>query len=225
MICADSNQSVAAKPSLIPINLDDKLRKDDKFYRGLITMNTEIKGSEIKYKLAEAMKTCMKTTSVENITVKQIVAECGVSRQSFYRNFIDKYDLINWYFDRLLEQSFKEMGKGETIREGLIKKFTYIRQERLFFTAGFKGDEQNNLKEHDFFMIFEFYCALIREKTGLLPEYKIRKLLEMYCQSSVYMTVQWLMKGMKESEAELADLMIDAMPQPIMELYKEIGLL
>lgn len=59
--------------------------------------------SDIKYKLAEAMKNCMKTTSVENITVKQIVDVCGVSRQSFYRNFIDKYDLINWYFDRLLE--------------------------------------------------------------------------------------------------------------------------
>ena len=181
--------------------------------------------SEIKYKLAEAMKTCMKTTSVENITVKQIVAECGVSRQSFYRNFIDKYDLINWYFDRLLEQSFKEMGKGETIREGLIKKFKYIKQEKLFFTAGFKGDEQNNLKEHDFYMIFEHYCKLIREKTGQIPDKKIRKLLEMYCWSSVYMTVQWLMKGMKESEPELADLMIDAMPGPIMDLYKEIGLL
>ena len=181
--------------------------------------------SEIKYKLAEAMKTCMKSASVENITVKQIVEECGVSRQSFYRNFIDKYDLINWYFDRLLEQSFKEMGKGETIREGLIKKFRYIRQERLFFTAGFKGDEQNNLKEHDFYMIFEFYCRLIREKTGQLPDYRIRKLLEMYCWSSIYMTVQWLVKGMKETEEDLADLMIEAMPIPLFDLFKKMELI
>ncbi len=179
----------------------------------------------IKYKLAEAMKTCMKTNTVENITVKQIVEVCGVSRQSFYRNFIDKYDLINWYFDRLLEQSFKEMGKGETVREGLIKKFAYIKEERLFFTAGFKGDEQNNLKEHDFIMIYEFYCTLIREKTGAPVDHKTRKLLEMYCQASIYMTVQWLMKGMKESEAELADLMIDAMPPALHELFANIKLL
>ena len=131
---------------------------------------------------------------------------------------------MNWYFDRLLEQSFKEMGSGQTVRDGLIKKFIYIKEERLFFTAGFKGDEQNNLKEHDFFMIFEFYCALIREKTGEIPSKKIRKILEMYCQASVYMTVQWLMKGMKESEEELADLMIDAMPATLHKLFKEIGL-
>ena len=187
--------------------------------------NTNSKNDACKYKLAEAVKECMKTTAVENITVKQIVENCGVSRQTFYRNFIDKYDLINWYFDRLLEISFKEMGSGETLREGLIKKFRYIKEERVFFQAAFKFDEQNNLKEHDFFMIFEFYCRLIREKTGNLPDKKIRKLLEMYCQSSIYMTVQWVLKGMKESEEELADLMIDAMPGLLAKEFKAIRII
>ncbi len=185
----------------------------------------ESKENASKYMLAEAVKRCMKTMAVENITVKKIVEECGVSRQTFYRNFIDKYDLINWYFDRLLEISFNEMGSGETLRAGLIKKFNYIKQERVFFTAAFKVDEQNNLKEHDFFMIFEFYCRLIREKTGALPDKKTRKLLEMYCQSSIYMTVQWVLKGMKESEEELADLMIEAMPLHLAGMYREMGLI
>ena len=178
-----------------------------------------------KYRLAEAMKSCMKTTPVENITVKQIVETCGVSRQTFYRNFIDKYDLINWYFDRLLEVSFKEMGSREVLREGLIRKFKYIREERVFFQAAFKVDEQNNLKEHDFIMIFEFYCRLIREKTGNLPDKKTRKLLEMYCQSSIYMTVQWVLKGLKESEEELADLMIEAMSARLEELFGTMNIL
>ncbi len=186
-------------------------------------MNKDSQSS--KHKMAEAIKICMKTTSVENITVKQIVDTCGVSRQTFYRNFIDKYDLINWYFDRLLEQSFKEMGSGETLREGLIKKFKYIKEERLFFTAAFRVDEQNNLKEHDFYMIFEHYCRLIREKSGNIPDNRTRKILEMYCQASIYMTVQWVLKGMKESEDELADLMIDAMPTPLKELFTELQIL
>ena len=56
------------------------------------------KSESTKYRLAEAMKTCMKTTSVDDITIRQIVEVCGVTRQTFYRNFLDKYDLINWYF-------------------------------------------------------------------------------------------------------------------------------
>ena len=56
------------------------------------------KSESTKYRLAEAMKTCMKTTSVDDITIRQIVEVCGVTRQTFYRNFLDKYDLINWFF-------------------------------------------------------------------------------------------------------------------------------
>lgn len=52
--------------------------------------------NDIKYKLANAMKECMFSSPVEKITVKEICDTCGVTRQTFYRNFQDKYDLINW---------------------------------------------------------------------------------------------------------------------------------
>ena len=38
----------------------------------------------------------MFSSPVEKITVKEICDTCGVTRQTFYRNFQDKYDLINW---------------------------------------------------------------------------------------------------------------------------------
>ena len=62
--------------------------------------------NDIKYKLANAMKECMFSSPVEKITVKEICDTCGVTRQTFYRNFQDKYDLINWYFDKILIESF-----------------------------------------------------------------------------------------------------------------------
>ena len=47
------------------------------------------RGEKTKYRLARSMKECMKSTSVENITVKQITENCGLTRQTFYRNFLD----------------------------------------------------------------------------------------------------------------------------------------
>lgn len=42
--------------------------------------------------------------------------------------------------------------------------------EHLFFKAAFKNDEQNNLKEHDFELIRQFYIDQIEEKaTGKYP--------------------------------------------------------
>ena len=73
------------------------------------------KQDAMKYRLADAMKVCMKTMPVEKITVGEIVAEGKTTRQTFYRNFQDKYDLINWYFERILLESFEHMGEGKTV--------------------------------------------------------------------------------------------------------------
>ncbi len=45
------------------------------------------KGEKTKYRLARAMKECMKSTSVENITVKQITEECGLYQADFLQKF------------------------------------------------------------------------------------------------------------------------------------------
>lgn len=124
------------------------------------------KGEKTKYRLARAMKECMQTTPVENITVKQITEKCELTRQTFYRNFLDKYDLINWYFDKLLLKSFEHMGEGETVYDGLVKKFEYLKEEYLFFAAAFRSDDQNSLKEHDFELILKFYSNLLQYVYG-----------------------------------------------------------
>ena len=178
-----------------------------------------------KLKVAYAMSVCMEKATVEDITVREICEQGNFSWQTFYRCFSDKYDLINWYFDRILNESFKQMGKGTTIRESLVLKFRYIQQEQLFFRAAFSYDDQNNLTDHDFEIIFDFYKNLIHEKSGAYPNQEMQDMLEMYCHSSVYMTVKWIMKEHARSAEELADLMVEAMPYPLSQLFKKLNIL
>lgn len=188
--------------------------------------DTEIKkGEKSRYRLARSMKECMRHASVESITVKQITENCGLTRQTFYRNFLDKYDLINWYFDKLLMKSFEHMGQGKTIYDALVKKFTYIKEEQNFFAAAFRYDSQNSLREHDFELILAFYENLIKEKTGRMPEEQVHFLLEMYCQSSIYMTVQWVLGEVKTTPEKLARIVVDAMPGKLMKLFLEFEML
>ena len=79
-----------------------------------------------KYKLSDSVKKCMKTTPVDRITVKDIAEGCGLTRQTFYRNFKDKYDLINWYFDKLVQQSLGQIETGSRVRESLARKLAFI---------------------------------------------------------------------------------------------------
>lgn len=68
-------------------------------------MNTkETSADKTKYRLAEAAKKCMAASGTDAMTVTQIVQTCGVTRQTFYRNFQDKYDLILDFYTQLIRR-------------------------------------------------------------------------------------------------------------------------
>ena len=50
-------------------------------------------------------------------------------------------------------------------------------------------------------------------------------ILEMYCYSSVYMTVKWVLTGMKETPERMAELLTQAMPGKLEKLFSRLGLL
>lgn len=183
------------------------------------------KQEKTRYKLAASMKECMKSAPVDKITVKEIVEGCGVTRQTFYRNFLDKYDLINWYFDKLVLQSFEQIGMGHTVGESLTQKFEFIVNEKVFFTEAFRSDDRNSLKEHDFELILQFYTDLLARKDSRALDQELHFLLEMYCQGSVYMTVKWVLRGMKDSPRAMSAKLVDAMPPKLANVFDRLKLL
>ena len=91
--------------------------------------------------------------------------------------------------------------------------------------AAFRYDEQNSLRQHDFELILAFYEDLIREKTEKAPEESIHYLLEMYCQSSIYMTVKWVTGGVTFTPEGLAATLVDGMPEKLAELFVSLEIL
>ena len=182
------------------------------------------KNEKTKYRLADSVKQCMMTTPVDKITVQNIVDGCDMTRQTFYRNFKDKYDLINWYFDKLVLESFARIGVEKTVCQSLEEKFEFIKKEKVFFTEAFRSDDYNSLKEHDFELIMGFYRSLSTRKTHKPLEEEIQFLLEMYCRGSVYMTVKWVLGGMKQTPGEMAASLVEAMPPRLSAVFQEAGL-
>ena len=109
--------------------------------------------------------------------------------------FLDKYDLINWYFDKLLARPLNIWGAGPRSLTVWRKIYIYSGGKDVF-AAAFRYDRQNSLREHDFKLILAFYENLIREKAVDRPPPEIHFLLEMYCQGSITMTVKWVLGGM-----------------------------
>ena len=107
----------------------------------------ENKSEEMKYRLAEAVKVCMKTTSVEKITVKEIVDACGTTRQTFYRHFQDKYDLVEWIFSEDIVSEVDRLLQHGMQQEAIKFLFTGIHKNRKFYAKMLQVSGQNSLEE------------------------------------------------------------------------------
>lgn len=163
-----------------------------------------------KLALADSIKELMMHIPLDKITVTEIVNHCGTTRQTFYRNFKDKYDLVNWYFDRIVQKTIKQMGVSLTLKEGLVKKFEYMMEDRYFFISALTSSDHNNLMDYDYHCILDFYRE-IAAAHGEITE-GIEFLLEFYCHGSMDMTASWVKNGMKKTPQDMAEILTEAMP-------------
>ena len=107
----------------------------------------QMMNEKTKYRLAESMKQLVKKKRIDAITVAEIIQLADVSRPTFYRHFRDKYDLVNWFFQKLCDRSFMQMGVSLTITEALNRQFEFFRGEKDFFEAAFSCRSENNLMD------------------------------------------------------------------------------
>lgn len=176
---------------------------------------------ETRYIFAQSLKDLLEHQPLDKLTVTDIVKHSGMTRQTFYRYFQDKYDLVNWYFEKLADKSFRQIGNSSTLREGLIKKFTFILNDKVFFSQAFQSKDYNNVENYDYQCILEFYKHIIQKKIGDIP-FDILFLLEMYCHGSITMTVNWAVSGMQETPEQIADLLIEALPPKLEVLLSDL---
>jgi len=90
--------------------------------------------SNTKEALAEALKKMLAIKPIDKITVKDLVEECGVNRQTFYYHFDDVYDLLEWVFEedanRVLPSEIGTDIVSERWRECVRIYFHYLLENR-----------------------------------------------------------------------------------------------
>ena len=81
-----------------------------------------------KHALAGALLELLNTTTLDNITVKDIVERAQVSRQTFYYHFGDVYQLLDWTF----QCAIRELGemREENWRDRLLMAVEFLRANR-----------------------------------------------------------------------------------------------
>ncbi|MCM1217662.1 MAG: TetR/AcrR family transcriptional regulator C-terminal domain-containing protein [Lachnospiraceae bacterium] len=104
-----------------------------------------------KQALAASLQELMREIPFEKISVAHICGKCGMNRKSFYYHFKDKYDLVNWIFDK----NFIDFATAMTADEADDDRWELIEracehfyEERDFYRKAFLIKGQNSFSEH-----------------------------------------------------------------------------
>lgn len=168
-----------------------------------------------KHLLAHSIQVLMESESLTKITVSAVVANCDVSRQTFYHHFRDKFDLVNWIFYNLFEETFHQIDETSTWEENIAAFLTAIRRQQSFYGNAYSCDSQNCLAQYEFELVYSFYRERMAQQTQRQPDGDSLFELELYCRGAVEMTAKWAREGMKQTPEELTRLFRQAMPEQI----------
>ena len=68
----------------------------------------EESANRTKARICEALLSCLNIEPFRKITVKKIIETAGVNRSTFYKYFLDKYDLLDYYLEQVLNDFIAE---------------------------------------------------------------------------------------------------------------------
>ncbi len=85
-----------------------------------------------KQLLANSLKKLLTKKTLDKITVTELAEDCKVNRQTFYYNFQDIYDLLDW----TLEQERQQLLSSHTFGEDTLKNWDilldYLKTNKTF---------------------------------------------------------------------------------------------
>ena len=174
---------------------------------------------------ADALHRLVRTKTFEQICVRDIVRESGLSSRTFYNHFRSKYDLVFWYYAMRDWDNLRTEASGgggmPTFPELLNDALRRLEADRSLFQGAFadwSGPECLS-------------ATLVAHGMCILPEY-IRRfrgtsavavrqlpLVRFYVEGIVCELARWLSAANPESRDVLAAHLLDAMPAALIRFF------
>lgn len=164
----------------------------------------------IKDKIIRAFFDLMQGKEYKNIKVTDIVNQAGVSRESYYRNFNSKEDIVIQFLDNVKEEmEIKESNSEDILKEQLLlqkfeEAFVIVKKYKMEILSIYQELPNNILQK----LFNEFTESFI----GDMPNNSVEKYkLYFISGAGLNIVIEWIENGTKEDPIEMAKMCINFM--------------
>lgn len=141
---------------------------------------------------------------LDKITVKEIVDDCGVNRNTFYYYFKDVYMLLEEFFQEESEKALKEINAGEPWQDCFIRAMSFAFQNKKATYNVYNSVSRDQFDRYLMSVANELmYRAVSYEARDIsISKADVEMISKFFaCALSGY-TLSWAADGMKEDPKE-----------------------
>lgn len=167
-----------------------------------------------KTEFSEALYQLLQKNKFEDITVNQIIEMSNKSRSTFYRNYKDKYQVLEYLFHTKLSPYLNHN------RE--IFNYEQLAKEFILFSKDNETLFLNCIEDHQNTFIKLLYNQYIQMLTKIMPPLTNDELevLYIYLHGTIMSGVSWKRKNITKSANEKLRLFYLAMPEILKDKLK-----
>ena len=171
-------------------------------------MKTDPRARYTKSVIEEAFLSIVHEKPLSKVTVSEICARAEINRGTFYRYYLDVYDLADKMADEGLERVRKAISgeSGKDFKKALADMLRFLKEDsRLFYLALsgiFDENRQNSFMQRVF---AEFFTALGEQTPDADSDLRLRQFAYISGGSGALIEY-WLRSGSKERPEEMAEM-------------------
>ena len=173
--------------------------------------------------LADALIELSKHKSLEKITIREIVEQCGLSSQTFYNHFSDKYALILWIHQSKGQELLQQYESGEiSFQELCLENLKFYKAHATFMKNALSnthGPDSYRVQSSEN-AIREFEACIKRTYPSEAYTTKEEIHLRMYVYSATEIYAYWIMRKPDMPIEEICEHLISGMPESLHKFLK-----
>lgn len=174
-----------------------------------------------KKKIASSLMNLVEKKPIDKITITDITVNCDISRQVFYRYFLDKKDLINWIYE---EDCGSVIYTGEerfSVKSWLKYIIDILAEKKNFYMHAIKDDSSETFEKLILNKTRFYLKKIIKHKTKVELTKQLEFLAEMTARALVDMIIVEIESEMPVKKEILLDWLMNGMSREIADLIEE----
>ncbi|AKP67987.1 TetR-like C-terminal domain-containing protein [Companilactobacillus ginsenosidimutans] len=162
---------------------------------------------DTKKLLAESLLTLLCSKPIDHITIKDIVTECDVTRQTFYNHFSDIYELVEWISKRAADRALVSSSDYDSWQQGFYNIMVDLKQHETIVHNIYESRYRDVLEDYFYRVVFKYVAKVVElQAEGMNVEDKYKHFIaHFYTLAFIALIFEWAHKGMKEDPQTLID--------------------